>query len=135
MRKLLCLACLLPALIAAPCSAGTWLTTPDGLPIDPANPLPMVQKGGFTPVGYCQLAAITTATGLSSCPGGVPSGALIAQIVATTAINYRDDGTAPTSSAGMPVPAGFYFSYGAALSAIQFIPQSGAATVNVSFYK
>jgi hypothetical protein len=66
----------------------------------------------------------------------VPSGATMAQIcVETAAVRYRDDGTAPTSSVGVPVGAGTCFSYAGPLTVIQFIAQAGSPTIDVSYYK
>ena len=56
------------------------------------------------PLGYRQITVSSTALALSSATGGVPKGATRAIIeVETDAIRYRDDGTAPTASVGMPV--------------------------------
>jgi hypothetical protein len=90
----------------------------------------------FAPLGYCQLSGISAATGFSSCSGGIPSAASTAQIcVETQAVRYRDDGTAPTGSVGMPTASGTCFSYTGDIGAIQFIPETGSATIDVSFYR
>jgi len=66
----------------------------------------------------------------------VPLGAQIAEIcVETAGVRYRDDGTAPTASIGIPVSAGTCFQYSGPLTAIQFIAQSGSPTVDVAYYQ
>ncbi len=69
---------------------------------------------------------------------GIPTGARRARIsIETAAARYRDDGTAPTASVGMPIPAGNWppLDYDGDLTAIGFIAESGAPVLNVSFYK
>ena len=85
-----------------------------------------------TPLGYQQISAFSTAQALTA-----PSGATFAVIsVETQAVRYRDDGTAPTASAGMPIAVGAApFVYTGSLSAIQFIPQTGSATLDIAYYK
>ena len=53
-------------------------------------------------------------------------------LVGATAVRYRDDGTAPTSSLGMTAAAAGCFQYSAALTAIQFISVSTTTTLDVS---
>lgn len=84
-----------------------------------------------TSAGYQQITATSSAQSLT-----VPTGATIAQIcVETAAIRYRDDGTAPTASVGMPVAAGTCFAYSAPLRAFQFIAQSGSPVLNILYYQ
>lgn len=89
-----------------------------------------------TPLGFCQLSPVS-ATALASCNSGagIPSGAnAISMQAATAAASYRDDGTAPTSSVGMQLPAGqLPIWYSGTLSKLQFISATG--TVNVLFYR
>src|SRR5882672_6430716 len=64
----------------------------------------------FVPLGYCQLTSLAAATKLSACSGGIPAGATSALIsVEGAAIRYRDDGTAPTTTVGMPIAIGQAF--------------------------
>ena len=66
----------------------------------------------------------------------VPAGTTIAQIcVEGAGVRYRDDGIAPTALLGIPVAAGSCFSYSGIMTQIQFVAQSGAPTIDVSFYK
>jgi hypothetical protein len=91
----------------------------------------------YTALGCGQLAAFSTATLLSAVSGGIPSGATQATLsVETNIVRYRDDGTAPTASVGTPLPTGGVpWPYSGPLSAIEFIPETGSATVDVCFYK
>lgn len=82
------------------------------------------------PLGYQQISSFSTAQSLTA-----PSGALYATIEATAAVNYRDDGTAPTASTGMPLAANTTLWYVGNLAAIQIIPQTGSATLNVLYYR
>jgi hypothetical protein len=89
-----------------------------------------------TPIGYQQLS-VTTAVGLTppSIDGAAaikPNYALI--IVEGNAVRWRDDGVAPTAAVGFPLAVGVAFEYEGLLSAIQFVSQSGTATVNVAYY-
>jgi hypothetical protein len=73
---------------------------------------------------------------LSACTNGIPVGATIVNvIVESQAVRYRDDGTAPTSSVGMPLAVGtdkvFVLND---LSTLRFIEQTSGAKLNVSFY-
>ena len=81
-------------------------------------------------LGYQQITSLSSATALT-----VPSGATAALIVATTQnIRWRDDGTNPTASVGMPVLVDTYFTYDGDLNRIRFIEQSSGAVLNVSYY-
>lgn len=100
-----------------------------------ANP-PCTTSGELGPVGFQQLTVSTTSTALT-----VPTNAVFAVvIVATNAINARDDGTAPTATVGMPYGAGFPQAFticgSAALSGTKLIRRGGSdAEVDVSYYK
>lgn len=92
----------------------------------------------IVPLGYCQIAAVTlaTSTPLSSCSGGIPTGATIAVLQSETApIRYRDDGVAPTSSSGMLLVNGAGVFYPGTLSKLRFIAASGSPVLNVAFYR
>lgn len=66
----------------------------------------------------------------------VPAGATLAQICVETAnVRYRDDGTAATTSSGIPVSSGACFSYSGPLSALSFTAVSGSPTIDVSYYR
>jgi hypothetical protein len=93
--------------------------------------------GGYISAGAGQYAVSITGTASSLT---VPAGSEIAEIcVETAGVRYRDDGTAPTSSNGIPVvptsTAPACFQYGGPLNKIQFIAISGSPTIDVSYYK
>ena len=81
-------------------------------------------------LGYQQITSLSASTALT-----VPSGATLALIVPETQnVRWRDDGTAPTSSVGMPIFVGASLSYDGDLNRIRFIQQTASATLNVSYY-
>jgi len=99
---------------------------------------------GFAPVyiykstgasQFISASSLASATSLT-----VPAGSTIAQIcVETAGVRYRDDGTAPTASVGIPlVPLSSSvptcFQYAGPLSSVQFIAISGSPTMDISYY-
>ena len=87
-------------------------------------------KSTTTGLGYQQITSLSASTALT-----VPVGATMALIVAETqAVRWRDDGTAPTASVGMPLATGTSLSYDGDLKAIRFIQQTASAVLNVSYY-
>jgi hypothetical protein len=81
-------------------------------------------------LGYQQITSLSASTALT-----VPAGATMALIVPETqAVRWRDDGTAPTASVGMPVAVGSFLNYDGDLKNIRFIQQTASATINVSYY-
>ncbi len=81
-------------------------------------------------LGYQQITSLSASIALT-----VPAGATMALIVAETqAVRWRDDGTAPTASVGMPLATGTSLSYDGDLKAIRFIEQTASAVLNVSYY-
>ena len=87
-------------------------------------------KSTTTVLGYQQITSLSASTALT-----VPAGATMALIVAETqAVRWRDDGTAPTASVGMPLATGTSLSYDGDLKAIRFIQQTASAVLNVSYY-
>lgn len=81
-------------------------------------------------LGYQQITSLSAATGLT-----VPQGATMAVITPETqSVRWRDDGTNPTASVGMPIAIGAYLNYDGDLNRIKFIEQSASAKVNVSYY-
>lgn len=86
----------------------------------------------FTTVclGYQQITSLSSATGLT-----VPTGATRALIAPLTKdIRWRDDGTNPTASVGMPVIAGTYLSYDGDLNKIKFIQTAASAELNITYF-
>lgn len=81
-------------------------------------------------LGYEPITSLSAAAGLKP-----PQGATLALIVPEMqGIRWRDDGTDPTASVGMPVAAGSYLSYDGDLNRIKFIEQTASAKINVSYY-
>lgn len=81
-------------------------------------------------LGYQQITSLSSATALT-----VPSGATRAVIIAELqSVRWRDDGTSPTSSVGMPLATSTALSYDGNLKVINFIEQSSGAKLNVSYY-
>lgn len=81
-------------------------------------------------LGYQQITSLSSATGLT-----VPPGANYALIIPETqAVRFRDDGTDPTASVGMPLSTGAAFQYDGDLNKIKFIEQSASAKLNISYY-
>lgn len=81
----------------------------------------------------------TTAKGLGAglTNNAIPAGATVALIVTETqALRWRDDGTDPTSTIGVPLATGLLpFEYWANVAAMKVIGQSASATVTVAFYR
>lgn len=91
--------------------------------------------GFIQPLGYCQLTSVSSSTLVSSCSGGIPARTAWAVLcIDTAAIRWRDDGTAPTASVGMPVASGQCFYYSGTFAALRVIAQTGSPVVNISFY-
>lgn len=81
-------------------------------------------------LGYQQITSLSAATGLT-----VPQGATLALIVPETQnVRWRDDGTNPTASVGMPIFVGASLSYDGDFNKIRFIETTASATLNVSYY-
>lgn len=95
-----------------------------------------VVNGQLTPLGYCQLTSLSGAVKLTSCTNGIPLTAnVIVAVPETQAVRWRDDGTAPSSTVGMPIATGVALVYQGNLTTIQFIEQTSSATLNVVFYR
>jgi hypothetical protein len=90
--------------------------------------------------GYEDLTVTDTAGGLASVPGGGTSRALI--YVGGAPIRFRSDGTAPTATVGMFVPAGNYIDwtadsngYTSLINKASFIRTTGtSATLRVMYF-
>lgn len=90
-------------------------------------------------LGYQQLTSLSSATGLTVPSIDPTTGLTVKANFAlitpeSQAVRWRDDGTAPTSSVGMPLAAGVTLQYDGDLSKIKFIEQTGGAKVNISYY-
>lgn len=81
-------------------------------------------------LGYQQITSLSSASGLT-----IPQGTTMAVITPESqGVRWRDDGTNPTASVGMPIAAGAYFNYDGDLNRIKFIEQSASAKLNVAYY-
>jgi hypothetical protein len=99
-------------------------------PIFPGPAVSAVIYPSATPLGFVQIPLSTTAASLDP-----PAGATFAMIAVTGAnATWRDDGQAPTPTAGMPILVGSPPIAMSNLSTLQFVA-SGSATLDVSFYK
>ena len=90
-------------------------------------------------LGYQQITSLSAATGLTVPTKDPVTGANVkanfALITAEAqALRWRDDGTAPTSTVGMPLAVGVTLQYDGDLSKIRFIEQVGGVIVNISYY-
>ena len=82
-------------------------------------------------IGYQQLTSLSSATALTPV-----SGAREALIICTgQTIMWRDDGTNPTASIGMPLPINTPFPYIGSLARIKLIETAASASCNVSYYQ
>lgn len=88
-------------------------------------------------LGYCQLATLSSSTLLSTCSGGIPAGANVVVLRGEAqALRWRDDGTAPTASVGMPMATSDApLVYSGPLTALRFIEQTSGGKLNASFYR
>ena len=89
-------------------------------------------------IGYQQITDLSTAVGLTV-PAidktGLRQMPTIAIITPLTGnVRWRDDGTSPTASVGMPLAAGVTLQYDGDLKNIQFIEQAASAKLNISYY-
>jgi len=90
----------------------------------------VVPTGCNRPLGYQQITSLSSSTALT-----VPEGARFCIFTAETqAVRWRDDGTAPTSTVGMPVAVLTPTAYYGDLNKIRFIEQSASAKLNVTYF-
>lgn len=81
-------------------------------------------------LGYQQITSLSSAAGLTP-----PQGATLALIVPESQnVRWRDDGTNPTASVGMPIFVGASLSYDGDFNKIKFIEEAASAKLNVSYY-
>ena len=90
------------------------------------------------PLGYQQIASATLAAAtlltLPTAKPGNPAAYAVIQNNGTTGVRWRDDGTAPTATVGMLLPAGSELDYSGDLSLIQFIYVSTGPILDVNYY-
>lgn len=98
------------------------------------------EKTNDVPLGYQQRTVSGTAVGLSST--SIPAGTRFAVVIPSAPVRWRDDGTDPTASVGMPLAANQPWIFSAAngstgaslLSQVKLIRQTTDATIDVAFY-
>lgn len=82
------------------------------------------------PLGIQQVTGLSAVKGISP-----PKGSRFALITSESqAVRWRDDGTDPTTTVGMRLPAGTYLEYTGNLGRIRFIEETATAKLNVAFY-
>jgi hypothetical protein len=95
-------------------------------------------KAVTTCFGYQQISTVSSSVGLTVpvvTPEGLNGKPVFALVIAEGApVRWRDDGTAPTATVGMPLPVGVPLQYDGDLNKIRFIEQSASAKLNVSYY-
>jgi hypothetical protein len=89
-------------------------------------------------MGYQQITSLSAASGLTvptQDKQGNKKQPTFALIVAESqGVRWRDDGTAPTASIGMPLAVGVPLQYDGDLNGIRFIEQAASAKLNISYY-
>ena len=90
-------------------------------------------------MGYQQISSLSSATGLTVPEVNPVSGLKAMPTIAlitpeTNTVRWRDDGTNPTASVGMPLAAGVTLQYDGDLKKIKFIEQTASAKINISYY-
>lgn len=89
-------------------------------------------------IGYQQITSLSAATGLTvpivdkNGNKQQPTFALI--IAESKDVRWRDDGTNPTASVGMPLAVGVPLQYDGDLTNIKFIETAASAKLNISYY-
>lgn len=90
------------------------------------------------PLGYQQISSATLATAtkltIPTVPAGMQLGYVVIQNNGTANVRWRDDGTAPTASVGMILPAGSELDYYGETTALQFIEVGGGAALDITYY-
>lgn len=86
-------------------------------------------------LGYQQITTLSSAVGLTlptHVSGQKPRFAVIVPL--TQAVRWRDDGTNPSATVGMPLAAGSTLTYDGDLNKIKFFEQAASAELNISYY-
>lgn len=84
--------------------------------------------------GYRKLTVSNSAVGLPTLPNDNAPGYVHVRIE-TARVMYRDDGTDPTTTDGMPLDPGDSLHYNGPLSALKFIRRDASdATAHITYY-
>lgn len=92
----------------------------------------ITKDANLIPVGYQKISTLTAAVGLT-----VPAKARYAMVCPQTkgeGVMFRDDGSNPTATDGMPIAANEKVWYTGDLSAIKFIQAEASAVLHVLYY-
>jgi hypothetical protein len=89
-------------------------------------------------LGYQQITSLSAAAALTV-PVVDANGLSVKPTIAiitpeAAAVRWRDDGTAPTGTVGMPLASGVTLQYDGDLTKIRFIQQAPGAIINISYY-
>lgn len=98
----------------------------------------MSLKSTTSCLGYQQITSVSASTALTV-PTRDPQGNVCQPTMAlivceTQAVRWRDDGTAPSATVGMPLAVGVAMNYDGDLNKIRFFEQVASAKINVSYY-
>lgn len=90
-------------------------------------------------LGYQQISSLSTAVGLTVPSKDPVTGLNVMPTIAlitpeTQGVRWRDDGTDPTATVGMPLAAGVTLQYDGDLRKIKFVEQTASAKINISYY-
>lgn len=89
-----------------------------------------IVDANLVPSGFQKISSLSSSTGLTP-----PQGARFALIAIESAgVRWRDDGSAPTATDGMPQAFGDKLFYNGDLSKIKFIQTASGAQLSVSYY-
>lgn len=89
-------------------------------------------------LGYQQITTISSSTALTvpavDANGAYQKPTVAVMVAEAQAVRWRDDGTAPSATVGMPLAVGVTFVYDGDLTKIRFFEQAGGAKLNVTYY-
>lgn len=97
----------------------------------------MSETHAHVPLGYRQLAVSSSAVELADATGGIPAGAIRAEVnVAANDIRWRDDAADPTSTVGVLQKADTHFSLPSiqSINGFRAIRASADAVLNIRYY-
>jgi hypothetical protein len=98
----------------------------------------MTLKAVTSCIGYQQITSLSAAAGLTvpaNDKAGNKQQPTFALIIAEGKdVRWRDDGTAPTATVGMPLIVGVPLQYDGDLTNIKFIETAASAKLNISYY-
>ena len=96
-------------------------------------------KSTTSQLGYQQVTSLSASASLTVPSVDPVTGSKLQPTLAiiipeSQGVRWRDDGTAPTASVGMPLAVGVPLAYDGDLTKIRFIEQAASAKLNVSYY-